>query len=105
MKIIVHCDTGICGTESHDFYIVPDTWTENELQDFCWDCALQNAEMYGIYPPQDCGQEFEDEEFDEIEGDEYSDDISGWYEVYDSEKHDMYMVGGGDSPNFQDLTK
>ena len=100
MKIIVHCDTSICGTESHDFYIVPDTWTEDEINDFCWDCALQNAEMYGIYPTSES-----DDEYEEIEGDEYSDNISGWYEVYDAEKHNKYRVGGGDSPNFQDLTK
>ena len=100
MKIIVHCDTGSCGTESHDFYIVPDTWTENELQDFCWQCAVENAEMYGIYPTSNCSEEFEEE----IEGDEYSDNIEGYYEVYDAEKQDMYMVGGGGSPNFRDLT-
>lgn len=102
MKIIVHCNTDICGTESHDFYIVPDTWTEDEINDFCWQCALENASMYGIYPNENLSEEFEEDESFR-DGNFYSDNIEGYYEVYDAEKHDMYMVGGN-SPNFQDLT-
>ena len=99
MKIIVHCETGTCGTESHDFYIVPDDWTEDKIYEFCWECALQNAETYGIYNRGDYLDE------DDIEGDEYSDGIEGHYEVYDPKLHDKYMIGGGDSPSFMDLTK
>lgn len=42
--------------------------------------------MYGIYPESGRGE-------DEEDSDDYSDDINGWFELYDPEQHDGLRVG------------
>jgi hypothetical protein len=72
--------------DAHGALELPDDHTEKELSDACWDMALDNADMYGYYPPSD----------DMDDDDEYvTEGIEGWAEVYDPEKHDMHRAGGG----------
>lgn len=96
-KIFIAVDTGTVGTKEHYFVIVSDNMTDKELNDLSYEYALQNAETYGIYPPNLDG-EYETEE-DMLEAD---DTISGWWAPYDAEKHDMYTCSG--VPQFEDLT-
>lgn len=84
-KIVIHCETGQVGTDSWDFVEVDGNSSIRELDDLVIEYALNNAEMYGIYPPCE-GYDPDDESI--------SDDISGiWYD-YEPEKHDMYTTTG-----------
>ena len=95
-KIVLFLHTGYCGMDSWEFWEVPETTTEDELYDLAWQCAKDNAEMYGIYPRH----EYEGEEEGYNEEDEcYSDNIEGSFEDYDPDKHDGYRVGGDTSWN------
>lgn len=96
-KMVLRLDCGI-GTDAADFYLVPDDVTQEELDEYAWQCALQHAEMYGMYPESD--REFSEEDDDEEDswgGDTYTDDINGHFEPYNPEEHDGLRVGGGAS--------
>ena len=86
-KIVIGMDAGVAGTDAWEFYLVPVTVSERELADFAWERAKDHAEMYGIYPRGDY-------EGDDEDGDSYSDNIEGWVEDYDPEKHDGHTMGG-----------
>lgn len=85
MKIVIHCTTGQCGTDSWVFVEVADNSSSDELYVLADEYARDNAEMYGIYPPS------EDDEYP----DEGSDDnIEGSWKPYDPAKHDRYIHTG-----------
>ena len=86
-------DAGMTGTGSHSFWLVSESMTDEELLDMAWQCAKDHAEMYGVYPRNEY---VDTEDFDE-DDESYSDDIEGWWEDYDPEKHDGYRVGGDTS--------
>jgi hypothetical protein len=88
-KIVFFSHTGYCGMDSVDFVEYPEGTTDDQLDQEAWMFALQNASSYGIYPmdemPEDCSEEEEDN---------YSDNIEGYWEEYDAEKHDVYASNG-----------
>ena len=87
--------TGQCGTDGHDFEVYPDGTPDSVLDDDAWQIAKSNAEMYGIYPRSEYELLSEEElDGDDLEGDEYSDDIEGSWEEYDPDKHDCYTTTG-----------
>lgn len=93
MKIVIFADTGLCGTGATYFYEVPDTLSNDYIEELCWEVAKRHAEMYGIYPR--C--EYEDDESiteEELDSDTYSDAIEGSYTLYVPEKHDSLSVSG-----------
>ena len=93
-KIVLFLHTGYCGMDAHEFWQVPETTTDDELAELCWQRAKENAEMYGIYPYS----EYCDEpDFDDEEGDTYSDNIEGSFEDYNPDKHDGYRIGRDNS--------
>jgi len=89
-RIAIGMDAGCAGTDSWEFYEVPDGVTDEELTEFAWQRGLDHAESYGIYYTP----HYEDtEDFDE--NDEcYSENIEGWWEEYDPKKHDGHSIGG-----------
>lgn len=89
-KIVIGMDAGVAGTDGWEFYLVPVTLTDEELGDFAWERAKDHAEMYGIYPRS----EYEDSDEYEEDGDQYSDNIEGWWEDYNPEKHDGHTQTG-----------
>lgn len=95
-KIVVGMHTGYCGMDGWEFFEVPESMTEDELYKLAWDCAVQNAEMYGIYP--ECYYSEEDVAQDP---ESYSDNIEGWWEIYDPEQHDGHTITG--TPHFTKL--
>lgn len=99
-KIVISLDAGFCGTDLKEGWEVPDDISEDELNDLCWQRAKDHAEMYGIYPRceyEDC----EDISDEELDSDDYSDNIEGSWEPYDPEKHDSYLTyGSNDRPQF-----
>jgi len=92
-KIVIGMDAGQAGTDSWSFWLVPKSMTDTQLSELAWECAKDHAEMYGIYPRDEY---VDTEDFDE-DDEHYSEGIEGWYEDYDSEKHDGHRVGSDTS--------
>lgn len=86
-RIVIGMDAGYAGTDSWEFYEVPEGISDDELSDFAWQCGLNHAESYGYYPRPDYETDDEDDEC-------YSDNIEGWWEDYDPVKHDGHRIGG-----------
>jgi len=91
-KMVLCLDAGIVGTDTYDFYLVPDGISDADLADAAWEFAVDHAEAYGIYP-EGCREVDEDEDDEENGEDQYSDSISGWWEEYDPERHDGKACG------------
>ena len=87
-KIVFFYETGFCGTNTAEVVEFSDDVTNDELDQYAWENAVQWAESHGIYP--ECDRELSgelDEQFD----DSYSDNIEGYWEVYDPAKHDALI--------------
>lgn len=105
-RIVFTYHTGYCGMDGHDFRMYPDDVTEEELWDDAWEGALSNAESYGIYPYPDDFTEDEDEDPEYGQSDSYSDNIEGYWEDFDYEKHEGLVAGGGSATKlFEKLEK
>lgn len=100
IKVILRLSCGV-GMDSADSYLVTEeqwkAYTEgdislDDLADFAWQEAIQFAESYGIYPESDMPEDY-DEDSDDWESDQYSDDIEGWFELYEPDEHDGLMIG------------
>lgn len=97
-KIIFHLSTGFAGMNATDNGSYPDDVTTEELDNDAWHLALEHASFYGVYPESDL-EGISDEDMAELEengdADNYTDNIDGWWEDYDPEKHDGLVAGGG----------
>lgn len=91
--IVFHLDAGFAGMDSTEFEAYEDI-SDTELDDEAWYRALAHAEMYGIYPESERPDE-EDEDDGDWRSDGYTDNIEGYWEEYDPEKHDGLVSGGG----------
>lgn len=97
IKMVLHLHAGIAGTDSAEFFLVPVPAgiPQDELEEYAYQRAIQNAESYGIYPlesvPEDC-----DPDEDDPNEDNYSDNMEGWFELYNPEEHDDMAPGWGD---------
>lgn len=91
---IVHMHVGYAGMDGHDILSMPDDATEDEVQDAAHLMAIEHAESYGYYPSGDEYPE-EDDSDDDWNSDRISDNIEGYAEPYDPEKHDSLRAGGG----------
>lgn len=106
IKVILRLDCGI-GMNSADAYLVSqEDWdiyqslkyvATDQLAIYSWESAVEFASSYGIYPISEQSDAYnEDEEQDGWLSDEYSEDINGWFELYNPKKHDGLIVGMGD---------
>lgn len=93
--IIIHLHVGYCGMDSDEGWIVPVDMTDAELDDLANDLALDHAETYGYYPPDDEN----DEEDDDADGDKVSHNIEGSWKLYD-EARDAGKLSYGNGPQF-----
>jgi hypothetical protein len=85
-KLVLFLDTGFCGTDEHEFWLVPNHVSDEVLNLYAWQRAIEHAASFGIYP--ECDRESdEDEDEDGWDGDEYTDNIEGWWEPYEEDKH------------------
>jgi hypothetical protein len=84
-RYVVFLETGYAGMDTCEALSMPDDHTEEELSQAAWDMAVDHASSHDI-EASDC---IETEE-------EYSgENVEGWAEPYDPEKHDMLRPGGG----------
>ena len=92
--IVFLLNAGMGGTDSAEFVEFDDDVTDDELSNEAWQCALEHASSYGVYPMEAMPDDYDE---DEVTGqsDEYSDNIEGYWEEYDPEKHDGLIVGSG----------
>lgn len=91
-RIVFKYSAGI-GTDSAEAYEVPIEITNEQLDAFAWELAVNNAETFGIYEPSftsDFDEEDEEEQYD-------WEQVSGHWEVYNSEKHDGIIMYGNQS--------
>jgi hypothetical protein len=87
-RYVVELETGYVGMTTHEALPMPEDHTEDELAQMVWDMAVDHASSYGIYP----GDSFDPEDEEECY---YGENIGGYAELYDPEKHDMLRPGGG----------
>lgn len=92
--IVIGVDAGFAGTDSMTAYILSQDYTDDELNNIAWQEGLQHAESYGQHPrdymPDDCDYD-EDEDSN---GDQYNDNIDGWWELYDEKEHAGHCMYG-----------
>lgn len=88
-KIVFKAHASIVGTDACEFFILDSEYTDEELSREAWDFGINHAECYGIYNREDYS--------DESDEDSYSDNIEGWYEIYDPKEHDGLRCGGDTS--------
>jgi hypothetical protein len=84
-KIVIGMNAGMCGTDQMNAHILSRDYTSEELENIAWQAGLDHAAMYSVYPTCDMPDDYDEEEND---GDEYNDNIEGWWELYDEEKHE-----------------
>lgn len=90
------------GMDSAEFLNVPVGMTEEELSNYAWESAVNFGQMYGL-EPESHRDYYEDGELEEEDSDNFTNDIEGWFEVYDSEKHDGLTVNTKGIPEFRDM--
>lgn len=85
-KVVFFASCGV-GTDTAEAFIVPEGWTDGMLSDEAWQFATQHAESYGVYPDSD------DEDTENPNGLTWN-EVEGYWEEYDSEKHDGHLLYG-----------
>lgn len=98
-QMVLRLDCGV-GMNSAEFFLVPVTMTEEELDSWAWEEAVQFAQGYGIENEAD-RPHYESEEEEEDDRTEYSSDISGWFEPYNPKRHDGLSMTG--TPHWRTL--
>ena len=101
-KIVIGMDTGYAGTDSMEAYILTQDYTESELGDIAWNAGIEHASSYGIYPRYEL-EEMSEEDLAEVSEDDYSDNIEGWWAVYDAEEHEGKVTYGNEGPTFREM--
>lgn len=92
-KMVLCLTAGFVGTRAHVFYLVPEDISEDSLTEAAWQYAVEHAEAYGIYPESHRELDEDYNEYEDEYEDQYSDSICGWWEAYDSKKHDGKACG------------
>lgn len=90
-KIVLSLETGYCGSDCKEGHILSIDWSEDELDEFTWERAIENAESYGIYYLPHYEDELTEEELED-DSNCYTDNICGSWEIYDPEEHNAYLV-------------
>ena len=85
-RMVVHCYLDHVGMDSVEALLVEDDATQEEIDEQAWQMALDNADMYGYYPPDWANEDEEDEDC-------VDHGIGGTAEDYDPDKHDMLRSG------------
>jgi hypothetical protein len=99
-RYVVFLEVGYAGMDTCEALSMPDDHTEEELSQAAWDMAVDHASSYGVkvgdsYDP-------DDEEEDYYSGE----NVEGYAELYDPEKHDMLRPGGGSFlKDFEEMEK
>lgn len=106
IKVVLIAD---CGAFRHSknvdcFSVTEEDWANylddtkawDHMSEYAWDFAVENARSYGFEP--ESYREF----FDNEEDYQFTDGISGHFELYDPEVHDR-LFSSSDEMNFREL--
>lgn len=102
-RVVFLAHAGICGTDTAEGFIYNDGVTDEELDHDAYDFGINHAASYGIYPYSEMPEDYDPDEAC-AEDDEYSENIEGWWEEYDPEKHDG-KISYSHGPVWTDYTK
>ena len=91
--------TGYCGSVGYDILVMPADATQEQIDDAAWQMALENAAIYGYYPPSEGSDDWEEDEEMDTDGDNVSSNIEGYAVPYEYKLHDMHHSGGGSFMN------
>lgn len=97
-KMVLRMSCGV-GTEVAEAFLVPITTSEDILNSYAWECAVEHAQGYGVYTTDEAPEDWDEDSEDNSGWDrvEYnSDNIEGWFEPYDSTKHDGILTYSND---------
>lgn len=90
------------GADMAEGFIFSDNVTNEELDNQAWEYGVSHAEMYGVYCP-DPDPENEDDEGEGLHGYTW-DDVEGYWEEYNAEKHDGQITyGAAQEPHWNQL--
>lgn len=92
--IVFRLNAGMVGTDEAQFEEFEDDISDDELSNEAWERALDHASSYGVYPTSEMPDDYDEDEVT-WQSDEYSDNIEGYWEEYNPEKHDGLIVGPG----------
>lgn len=93
-KIVFFLNAGCAGTDEAQAWVFNKPITDDELSDMAWELAVAHAESYGIYPMSEMPEGYDEDSEDGWLSDQYNDNIEGYWEEYDAEKHDGRIVYG-----------
>lgn len=74
--------------DNHEAWLIPDDVSDEDLDNWAWERAVDHAESYGIYPPNEDGEEDEENE------PEYSgDNIEGSWRLFEDKDEGKVKYG------------
>lgn len=97
-KVVFFASLG-AGADQAEGFIVPEGWTNEMLDDAAWEFGVAFAESYGVYRPDPDSDEDEEEG---LHGYTW-DDVEGYWEEYDADKHDGHITYGNEDPRWNQL--
>jgi hypothetical protein len=98
MVLFVECGAG---TKDASAYLVPEGISQEVIDDYAWESAVEHGQSYGVYPDHERPEDFDEEEQGGWNREEYNTEaINGWFEEYDADEHDGQLLFG-DSNDFQ----
>jgi len=101
-KIVIGMGAGMAGTDHMDAYILTQDYIDEELGDIAWQMGVDHASMYGVYPRYEL-EEMSEEDLAEVNEDDYSDNIEGWWEEYNAEEHKGKVTYDSGAPTFREM--
>jgi len=95
-KLIAHCDNSkSIGTDACIAFIVEDDATEEDINEYAWELALDQASSYWEVIDTDSDDDTMEAYEEDPESYILTEDVEVAWEDYSPEKHDMFRAGGG----------
>jgi hypothetical protein len=82
---------------SHEAWLIPDDVSDEDLDNWAWERAVEHAESYGIYPPSDDG-----EEEGYVEPKYSGSNISGSWRLFKGKDLGKVTYGNNDGPQWNE---
>ena len=95
-KILLTLRTGYAGMSAHEAWLIPEDVSDDDLDNWAWERAVDHADSYGIYP-----SDFDAEEDEDAEEPRYSgDNIEGSWRLFEDKDLGKVTYGANDGPEW-----